>query len=236
MPRPRGSSESSTGRPSPRQRRLAPYTWSLASGTLPPGSPRSRDRRAQRAATGTGIFPFTLSVKDAGARRHDQRHDQRRPDARHRDRTPARRQGRKSLPRKARRAGRLVPRTWAVTRGALPRGVRLDRKTGVLSGTPRASGTFRFRITVSDPFPRRRRRPTCSRSAPSTPPCASSSSAREASGQRSPGSRARRSFFDACTLADYDLGTPGVARRRARRRPLPGSGASTRETRQACSS
>ena len=93
-------------------------------------------------------------MKDAvGQSGHDRRDDHRRPDARHRDGKASRGKAAKAYRAKLIARGGLVPRTWAVTRGALPRGIHLDRKTGVLSGTPKASGTFRFRITVSDPFP-----------------------------------------------------------------------------------
>ena len=34
--------------------------------------------------------------------------------------------------------------------GKLPAGLRLGKTTGVLSGKPRAAGTFKFTVTVSD--------------------------------------------------------------------------------------
>ena len=42
-----------------------------------------------------------------------------------------------------------APYTWAVTSGALPTGLTLS-SGGVLSGTPTASGTFNFTVTVTD--------------------------------------------------------------------------------------
>lgn len=134
---------------------LAPYTWSLASGTLPPGialDPATGTLSGR--PTGAGLFPFTLSVKDAAGQTGTTNGTitvaQTLAIA-----TAQLRSGKagKAYHAKLVARGGLVPRTWAVTRGALPRGVHLDRKTGVLSGTPKASGTFRFRITVSDPFP-----------------------------------------------------------------------------------
>jgi hypothetical protein len=46
--------------------------------------------------------------------------------------------------------GGTQPYTYIVSTGALPSGVALSARTGILSGTPTASGTFRFTIRVSD--------------------------------------------------------------------------------------
>jgi hypothetical protein len=46
--------------------------------------------------------------------------------------------------------GGLAPKRWAIVRGKLPPGVRLDRATEVLSGVPRAAGIFRITLRVTD--------------------------------------------------------------------------------------
>lgn len=45
-----------------------------------------------------------------------------------------------------------MPYRWSVSTGALPAGVRLDARTGVLSGTPttRVTKTYNFTIKVTD--------------------------------------------------------------------------------------
>ena len=48
------------------------------------------------------------------------------------------------------RAGGVGPVSWRVTGGKLPRGLALNRTNGVLSGTPRASGNYRFTVRVAD--------------------------------------------------------------------------------------
>ena len=46
--------------------------------------------------------------------------------------------------------GGIAPYTWAVTTGSLPAGLSLSGTTGVISGTPTASGTANFTVTVTD--------------------------------------------------------------------------------------
>lgn len=46
-------------------------------------------------------------------------------------------------------SGGVVPRSWAVSAGALPQGLQLSA-AGVLSGTPVAGGHFAFDVTVTD--------------------------------------------------------------------------------------
>lgn len=65
-------------------------------------------------------------------------------------RLPAAKVG-KSFRATVRAIGGVGPYTWKVT-GKLPAGVRLDGKTGVLSGTPRRAGTYRLAVTVTDGF------------------------------------------------------------------------------------
>jgi hypothetical protein len=46
--------------------------------------------------------------------------------------------------------GGFMPYFWAVTSGALPGGLLLDRNTGLISGAPAVIGTFNFTVTVTD--------------------------------------------------------------------------------------
>jgi hypothetical protein len=46
--------------------------------------------------------------------------------------------------------GGITPYTWAVTTGSLPAGLVLNPATGAISGTPTASGTVNFTVTVTD--------------------------------------------------------------------------------------
>lgn len=46
--------------------------------------------------------------------------------------------------------GGLAPKRWRIASGALPRGIRLDQATGVLSGTARRGGVYRFTVEARD--------------------------------------------------------------------------------------
>jgi len=46
--------------------------------------------------------------------------------------------------------GGTPPYTWSVSAGSLPRGLRLNQATGVISGKPKQPGTAKFTITVTD--------------------------------------------------------------------------------------
>jgi large repetitive protein len=46
--------------------------------------------------------------------------------------------------------GGVAPRTFRIVHGSLPAGLRLNAKTGALSGSPRSAGTFRLSVRVTD--------------------------------------------------------------------------------------
>ena len=46
--------------------------------------------------------------------------------------------------------GGVLPKAWRITAGKLPKGVRFDRKLGLLSGTPTKAGRYRLTFQVTD--------------------------------------------------------------------------------------
>jgi hypothetical protein len=56
--------------------------------------------------------------------------------------------GEKLDPMKAHVSGLTLPWRFSVTKGDLPQGPQLDEKTGTISGTPKAKGTFTVTVTV----------------------------------------------------------------------------------------
>ena len=46
--------------------------------------------------------------------------------------------------------GGHAPYTWSTTQGSLPKGLKLNKKTGEITGTPKTAGTATFTVTVTD--------------------------------------------------------------------------------------
>ncbi len=135
---------------------LAPYTWSLTSGTLPPGlSLTTTTGVISGTPTSTGSYPITVQVTDSES-------------------TPATATGMftitinptppllvttSSLPAGTQgvrysnslaAAGGVPPYSWSLTSGPLPQGLTLSG-TGIISGTPTGnSGTFPITAQVTD--------------------------------------------------------------------------------------
>jgi large repetitive protein len=129
-----------------------PFSWSVAGGALPSGVSLDPASGALRGIpTASGSFSAELAVKDESSQTATVPVDIR--VAPRISITTAR------LPRavagqlyRARlmSGGGLAPRRWTVAGGSLPRGVRLDGRAGVLSGTPRRAGSYRLRVRISD--------------------------------------------------------------------------------------
>ena len=133
----------------------APYTWSLASGALPPGLVLDPSTGAVTGTpTAVGSYPFTVSVGDSSS-----------PVLRGTSdltitvvpsalviTTTALPGGKVGQPYSTvlAAAGGRAPYAWSVTTGALPSGLGLDAATGAITGTPGTSGTSPFTVTATD--------------------------------------------------------------------------------------
>jgi hypothetical protein len=131
---------------------LPPHTWSLAEGVIPAGLTLDSATGAIRGRpTAFGTFPFVLRVSDASGqsatanatitivRALDLRTTRLRPAS-----------VGDSYSASLRTVGGRAPLSFALSGGKLPAGLKLNKKTGVVSGTPKADGTFRFRVTAKD--------------------------------------------------------------------------------------
>lgn len=126
------------------------YTWSLTSGELPPGLTLT-DGAIDGMPTTAGVYRFTATVTDTEGRVVNY---------------PARiivaerlsistlllRPAKRGFYYQARlaTAGGVLPRTWRVVRGPLPRGIRFDRFVGVLYGIPTRPGRWRVTFEATD--------------------------------------------------------------------------------------
>jgi hypothetical protein len=132
---------------------LKPTRWELVEGFLPRGiklAPKNGRLVGKPRVAGTFELTFQVSDKIGGSSVQDLTLTVR---------APKLLVVRKALPvgkvGKAYRGriwakGGAPPRVFAVVRGALPRGIRLDRRTGKLSGVARSPGLARFVVRVTD--------------------------------------------------------------------------------------
>ena len=129
-----------------------PYTWALATGTLPTGVTLDP---AKGTITGTpqaaGVFAFGVSATDSEGRVTTSAAAL----------TVAPRLAIKTLRLKSAKVastyqakvatvGGVQPVKWSVVSGTLPPGLKLSQTTGTISGTPRQSGSFRVTLGARD--------------------------------------------------------------------------------------
>ena len=132
---------------------MPPYTWSILAGTLPAGVSLNPGTGAITGTpTGTGTFPITVNVTDSA---HTTVTSQ-----------PltivistALAITTTSLPGGSvgtaysatlEATGGAQPYTWSVSSGTLPSGLSLNSSSGIISGTPTASGSSSFTVQVAD--------------------------------------------------------------------------------------
>lgn len=130
-----------------------PFTWSIASGTLPGGlSLNSTTGAVTGTPSGLGDFPVSFTVTDI------ERRSTKKPITITVSLPPltiatavipAGQLG-SAFSYQITAAGGKPPYRWAVSTGALPTGLALAATTGVISGTPSATGNFSFTIDVTD--------------------------------------------------------------------------------------
>ena len=134
----------------------SPYTWSITAGSLPPGLTISPTGLISGTPTASGTSSFTATVTDAGSPAQTKSVSLSIVVA---AAAPPALTISASLPAGTANTAYSSPMsatggtpayTWSITAGSLPAGLTLDATTGIISGTPTASGTSNFTATVSD--------------------------------------------------------------------------------------
>nr|WP_320204022.1 putative Ig domain-containing protein [Agrobacterium rosae]MDX8306017.1 putative Ig domain-containing protein [Agrobacterium rosae] len=134
----------------------APYTYALASGTLPAGITLASTGTLSGTATVEGTFNFTVTATDAGSFTGNRAYSLTvagpnlvLPASTLLVGTAGQTYSGSITPAN----GGTAPYSYALTGGSLPTGVVVDAATGALSGVPTVAGTFTFTLTVSDSTP-----------------------------------------------------------------------------------
>jgi len=130
----------------------APYRWSVASGTLPAGLAIDSVQGTITGVPATaGRFPLGFAVSnDRGGLTPQALTVEVASRLAIATTKLARPIVGRAYAAKVTVRGGVGAVTWRVVRGALPRGIRIDRRSGALLGTARHAGTFRFTVAARD--------------------------------------------------------------------------------------
>ncbi len=127
------------------------YTFAIGAGSLPAGVALAPDGTVSGTPRAAGIFRATLKLSDSEGRTLDYAANFGIA-ARLKVGTLALRPGKvgRLYRSKVTATGGIAPRKWKIAVGPLPKGIRFDRTTGVLSGTPTKAGRYRMTFQVTD--------------------------------------------------------------------------------------
>jgi subtilisin family serine protease len=130
-----------------------PYTWSLGSGSLPPGlalDPSTGEIAGTPAAT-PGSFSFTVRVTDSFGQSATRALSLVVADPLVVTTTSlvAGKVG-KFYTQTLTATGGMSPYAWSLSSGSLPAGLSLNAATGVISGSPTVAGTYPFTVRATD--------------------------------------------------------------------------------------
>jgi hypothetical protein len=132
-----------------------PYSWTLASGSIPPGLSLSSSGVISGTPSASGTLSFTVQVTDSGGKQASATLSLT-IDAALAVTTSSLPEGTLNTAYSATLAatGGASPYTWSILSGMLPAGTSLGATTGTISGTPSAAGSYNFSVQVNDSFGR----------------------------------------------------------------------------------
>jgi uncharacterized protein with beta-barrel porin domain len=130
---------------------VAPYTWSLSSGSLPTGMSFSSGGALSGTPTVAGSFNFTVRATDANGFDGDQAYTLAisAPTITVTPSTLPAGVGGSAYSQSLSASGGVAPYTWSLAGGALPAGLTLS-SSGALSGTPTVAGSFNVTVRATD--------------------------------------------------------------------------------------
>jgi len=132
---------------------VTPYTWSLSSGTLPSGLSLSSGGLVSGTPTVSGTSYFIVRVADSqGPADTDTQSLSIVVWADLNITTTSLPNAKKgtAYSQTLQATGGKTPYTWSIVSGSLPSGLSLNASTGVISGTPRRTGTSNFTVRCTD--------------------------------------------------------------------------------------
>ena len=129
---------------------IAPYTWSISSGSLPPGLTLASDGTISGTPTTLGIYTFTASVSDSQGAPGTKSYTIQVLPSLLTIMTGALPQAIKGVPylNSVVAAGGTAPYTFTQVSGSLPAGITFSN--GILSGLPTVAGTSTISVKVTD--------------------------------------------------------------------------------------
>ncbi len=127
-----------------------PYTWTKASGTIPPGLTLNRSTgKLSGKPTRAGTYTFTVKATDknkvSATKSYTVKVTQTTITG-----TLTNGVRNSSYSRTLSASGGTAPYTWTISSGTLPPGLTLNRSTGKLSGRPTRAGTYMFTVKAKD--------------------------------------------------------------------------------------
>jgi lysophospholipase L1-like esterase len=130
---------------------VAPHSWSVTSGSLPPGLALSGSGTLSGTPTAAGTFTFTVQVADAKAGKHAESFviTVAPPPVSVSTTSPADGRVGSAYATTLVARGGIAPYSWTVTSGSLPGGLALS-SSGEIAGTPTTAGTFAFMVQAAD--------------------------------------------------------------------------------------
>jgi len=131
----------------------SPFVWSVITGSLPAGlTLNASSGLLSGTPTAAGSYAFTVQVVDASGQSASKAVTLVVAAAPVLTFAPAAGEVAVAYSQQPTVTGGTAPYAWKISAGSLPAGVTLNASTGLISGTPTASGTFSVTLTVTDSF------------------------------------------------------------------------------------